>query len=785
MDLAHLGIKIDYADIDKAINKLRELEKVSSAVEKRADISFSSKSKTEINKLTAELKALNKQAQILGETSSVSAREVDRLAAKLKYLEKQASLKGLSQGNRELQTLIRQTGQSIDNLTGKIKTSDNIVKRWWKRFGEVGVGFTIIYQTVNAITGAIHSLNQVILDGIKLSGELVNAQAKLSMWLEMGSQGAISFQEAMNVSKQTIQALADASLTSTSTLKELATGLDEVSQAGVFISKDVMPKFADLIDFTKMVAETTGSTTRQIRQELQALMQGEVKTTNLLVRTAQQLHILTNEDIQGLKEMQNRQEVIEKLSESISSYWEKVKEVIISADVNTAFDKWYDSLTRLVTKATELTSERQGVMNIFGATIYKHIQELNKELQNMNVEKYENFFLGLNIALDKFLTLAENAVKRLMSIDFSTDSVNLKFKELENFLKGVLTPFQLIYKIAKDLDDKLVDLTGTLDSMGIHLVSIHKLIGEAFVYRLLFGKWSTAAIITALDKIFDYLDKLKGKSGNELLNLAHQSLEYGIIGTMLFGWKAGAIIAVLPTVAYIIDKLNNMQKEATNSGGYTYRGTIDWNAKHPEQETQDAINEYKKKIQELNATFKKLKEEAELEKYAQKVKESLATPIEKLIEEKKKLDKLVKAGKITHEQEIKYLAKEAKSYYNLKSSVNDVAKALSGNTNTWDANLTRLKESEKLLEEFNKHLQDLQKYAQQLEESAQTPLEKFISGFQKLQETEKIVGLSNQAYAQGLLEISKNILAVFGNSFSVSCNTSVLFVLILDARLRN
>jgi len=757
MDLAHLGIKIDYADIDKAVNKLKELEKVSSIVEKQTkDISFTPKSNTELNKLNAELKALNKQAQILGETSSVSAREVDRLAAKLKYLEKQASLKGLSQGNRELQTLIRQTGQSIDNLTGKIKTSDNIVKRWWKRFGEVGVGFTLIYQTVNLVTGAIHSLNQVILDGIKLSGELVSAQAKLSMWLEMGSQGAISFQEAMNVSKQTIQALADASLTSTSTLKELATGLDEVSQAGVFISKDVMPKFADLIDFTKMVAETTGSTTRQIRQELQALMQGQVKTTNLLIRTAQQLHILTDEDIQGLKEMQNRQEVIEKLSESISSYWEKVKEVIISADVNTAFDKWYDSLTRLVTKATELTSEKQGTMNIFGATIYKHIQELNKELQNMNVEKYENFFLGLNIALDKFLTLAEKAVKSLMSIDISTDSVNLKFKELENFITGVITPFQMFYNVAKSLDDNLVSLTDTLGDMGIHLVSIHKIIGEAFIYRLFFGKWSTAAIITALDKIFSYLDKLKGKSGNELLNLAHQSLEYGIIGTMLFGWKAGAIIAVLPTVSYIIDKLNNMQNKNTGNSNYTYRGTVDWNAKHPEQETQNIINDYKKTIQEINDTFKKLREEAELKEYAQKIKESLMTPIEKLIEEKKKLDKLVKTSKITKEEELKYLAKEAKSYLGLKSSIEDVMKILSKSPDTWKANLKALIENEQAIKEFKKHLEDLKKYAQRLEESA-SPLGKFIKGFQKLQETQKLVGLSNKAYAQGLLEISKNI----------------------------
>ena len=732
---------------------------------------------TELNKITAELKSLERQAQILGETSSVSAREVDKLAARLKYLEKQASLKGLSQGNRELQTLIRQTGQSIDNLTGKIKTSDNIVKRWWKRFGEVGVGFTLIYQTVNLVTGAIHSLNQVILDGIKLSGELVSAQAKLSMWLEMGSQGAIRFQEAMNVSKQTIQALADASLTSTSTLKELATGLDEVSQAGVFISKDVMPKFADLIDFTKMVAETTGSTTRQIRQELQALMQGEVKTTNLLVRTAQQLHILTDEDIQGLKEMQNRQEVIEKLSESISSYWGKVKEVIISADVNTAFDKWYDSLTRLVTKATELTSEKQGTMNIFGVTIYKHIQELNKELQNMNVEKYENFFLGLNIALDKFLTLAEKAVKGLISIDISTDSVNLKFKELENFTKGVLTPFQLFYKIAKDLDDKLVDLTGALEDMGIHLVSIHKIVGEAFVYRLIFGNWKAGFVLTTLTEIDNLISDIigEGEKSHSIINSLKGAAEYGIIGTYLFGWEAGLTIGALKLVVDYFSELRKAGEEARKKREGAVNPYIQehldkyFAKKYPttpeelekwrkkvDEELDKTVKKYKKAIEDINNTFKKLKEETELKEYAQKIKESLMTPIEKLIEEKKKLDKLVKTSKITKEEELKYLAKEAKSYLGLKSSIEDVIKILSKSPDTWKANLKALIENEQATEEFKKHLEDLKKYAQQLEESA-SPLEKFIKGFQKLQETQKLVGLSNKAYAQGLLEISKNI----------------------------
>ena len=36
MDLAHLGIKVEYKDIDKAIDKLKELERTGARVQKQS-----------------------------------------------------------------------------------------------------------------------------------------------------------------------------------------------------------------------------------------------------------------------------------------------------------------------------------------------------------------------------------------------------------------------------------------------------------------------------------------------------------------------------------------------------------------------------------------------------------------------------------------------------------------------------------------------------------------------------------------------------------------------------
>jgi len=585
MDLAHLGIKVEYKDIEKAITKLKELKKVATEVEKtpvsfnpkatkkaQADIEKGIKSikerYTELSKINlfelsksqvdAFLKELNKvnlklfelrkslkpedykllsqgvsllqnkaktvknlteeyhyadvatkqyhkdlvslnltqreiatgikkiikQFTLMSHGAGLSSNKLKNLTAQLRYFESEANKLGKHQNISEIENLLQiaKAKQGIASsliqaeearkLSSLPKKGLSTLKEWWVRFGAVGVGFTVIYQTINLVKAALTGLGSIVKEGIQQSGELASTQAKLALWIQMATKNAISYSGAMRyASKQTME-LSDASLRSISTLSELSAALDELGQAQVILTPKEMRDFADLVDFTKLVAETTGSTVRQIRQEIQALMQGQMKTTNILIRTAKSVGILTDEDIQKLKNMEDRHKILAKLSHEIAIYWERVKKYIMTSDVNMVFEKWRGGIIRLISKSVQLVSARRGVTNIFGETIFKHFEKLTKEINRLSGTEYEGGLLFLNSVLDKFLTLTENAVigtlkfaNNLQSLSNPLNIVTSGIKTLVKDIRGLLNGF-----------NALIDKTKNLKSPG--------LIGKGLAYGL-------------------------------------------------------------------------------------------------------------------------------------------------------------------------------------------------------------------------------------------------------------------------------------------------------------
>jgi len=611
MDLAHLGIKVEYKDIDKAIDKLKELERTGARVQKQSkNIKFPAKSNTELDKITKELKAINKQAQILGEASSVSAREVDRLTAKLKYLQKQVQLRNLGADNN-LQRIIKNTENSINSLTGKIKKSDSALKRWWKRFGEVGLGFTLIYQTVNMITGALGSLQNVLVEGIKQSGELAATQAKLAMWISFATKNSIGFAQAMQYAGQQTQALSDVALTSMSTLDELASALDELGQAQVIISPKEMKNFADLVDFTKLVAQTTGSTTRQIRQEIQALMQGEMRTTNILIRTAKNLGILTEQDIDNLKRMQNRYEILTKLSAEISKYMKQTKEYILSADVGTVFEKWEKALVRIVSKSVQLTSYKSGTANIFGKTLYKHFDNLVKKINELTGDEYSHGLLFLNHSLDVFLTASEKAVTGTL--------------KLIDILGRLEKPLSIVGKTLTGILRDLTDIAGVIST----------------------------DLADGINKVFEGINK--DKSSDFLKYAAEVALAKYLL-------KGKGVKGILPAIIAILGlHIGKKILEAPSDAKFGGLGWEEsWTSKPKklikglwELKMEGMAGAKVRAFQIIDEQLKSsLKIPEEINKFAQTIKERIKTPEQQFKEFVSKLQKAQKYGLLTKSQVI-------------------------------------------------------------------------------------------------------------------------------------
>jgi lambda family phage tail tape measure protein len=287
------------------------------------------------------------------------------------------------------------------------------LRKFWERFGKVALGFSVMYTGIRLVSAGFMEFTQILTDGVKQAGEMVALQAKMAMWASLASDGMLSYTDAFEQARGQTEALADASVTAVASLDELSAAYDELGQTAVGLPEDMIPGFTSLVDFTILIAKTTDSSMKQVRQELQALLSGQVRTTNVLIRTAKHLGMISEEDIQNLKEQKNSYEIIVKLIKQIDSAWGEAKQKLIMADVNTGMKMWYDTLVRIVSKSEELASKETGVQSIFGATAYEHFDRLQKKLQGLGTE-YTGAMQALNAGFDTTLTLVEQLIDKLM-----------------------------------------------------------------------------------------------------------------------------------------------------------------------------------------------------------------------------------------------------------------------------------------------------------------------------------------------------------------------------------
>jgi lambda family phage tail tape measure protein len=233
-------------------------------------------------------------------------------------------------------------------------------------------------------------------------------------------------------------------------------------------------------------------------------MQGQMRTTNILIRTAKHLGVITEEQIAGLKRQEGRLEAIRDIIEGIGETWQRAKKQMIISDVNTGFKMWRDTLVRIVSKSEELTSKQEGTLSIFGETAYEHFDRLSEKLDQVTDEELGNFLRVINYGFDKFLTLSENAVyfmgdvgdaivenKKLADdlIDVFTDAGSL----IKDTADESLTALNKALKATLKTLNSLAGLPGAGSSEGI--------IGTLLVGRML-GKWGRyISYLIVFDKI--------------------------------------------------------------------------------------------------------------------------------------------------------------------------------------------------------------------------------------------------------------------------------------------
>jgi hypothetical protein len=313
---------------------------------------------------------------------------------------------------------------------------------WWARFGEIAIGFSIAYRSMQAVETVIRKVASTIGDAIGESSELAAVQAKLAFWYTLHSEKLISYNEALERASANTLALRNANVTAISTMQELTTGLDEIAQSVGSVPAKMIPAMADLVDFTVMVAQTTGSTTRQIRQEFQALMEGRIRTTDVMARSLIKTGILTKEELKQMRNMTNQAEILEKVLTKLSERWSEAREQIVESSVELASSRWEKALRLEIMYAIQLASKMDGVRNIFAHVFAEHARKLidrSADSLSRNVDMIRLLAKGLDVGLTFF--------EKFMAVVASTISFIYRFSSEISALLKVLIGLYVISKI--------------------------------------------------------------------------------------------------------------------------------------------------------------------------------------------------------------------------------------------------------------------------------------------------------------------------------------------------
>jgi lambda family phage tail tape measure protein len=419
----HLNTRPAKAAIDALNAKIAKLQKAA-----LGDLGTASGKKSmdqtskAANKLSNELAQLKRDMKALGKipiagNTSRQLNQIDASASRLNATLLKLRLNG--QISEKTYTRMADSLQKTSTQLRRVKLDADFgyssLRKFWERFGKVALGFSVMYTGMRLISTGFMAFSRVMQEGIQQAGEMASIQAKLAMWYTLSTDSVESYGDAFTSARENVKKLADVSVTSLSSLSELGTALDEIGQSSVGLGVESLEQFASLVDFTVLIAKTTDSTLKQVRQELQALMQGQMRPTNILIRTAVHMNMITNEQLTALRKQEGRLEVIKSIMGSIHNVWQKVKQEMVMADVNTGMKMWYDTLVRIISKSEELASKDSGVQSIFGATAYKHFKRMEDALDSMT-GKFNGAMKGLNAGFDSVLTLIEDTIKGTLKL---------------------------------------------------------------------------------------------------------------------------------------------------------------------------------------------------------------------------------------------------------------------------------------------------------------------------------------------------------------------------------
>jgi len=277
-------------DLDQAQKDWDKLAQMSKTYEKQ--IAKAVKSSREVTKKSAGTKEETQEIRNLTKRTNELIQRMQRMSGARKIeavdiAKAQREAKGLSRELKKLSTHSSGYTHKLDKLTAATTQFSTHAKRaqeatagWWKRFGAVAVGFGVAYRAINVLENGIAAYVEILKEGVKAQDDFVQLQGKLAVYSQLYASNAKDFSDGFRLAAVNVNAFQEQLPGAISAVGELTQGVDEFVQHGLAIGPATAKPMVNFLDFTAMVATTTGSTAKQIRQEIQSLFESAMKPGN-------------------------------------------------------------------------------------------------------------------------------------------------------------------------------------------------------------------------------------------------------------------------------------------------------------------------------------------------------------------------------------------------------------------------------------------------------------------------------------------------------------------------
>jgi hypothetical protein len=496
----------------------------------------------------------------------------------------------------------------LERVNKTFEASKNKLITWWKRFGEVAVGFTLFYRVMQIAEYGIMRFTDYLKQVIVNFDEMINVSQRMALMYQFFGNGALTYEQALKRSINITNAFRLAMINSTASMQDVIQGLDELAQHGVFISDTSKLKaYINLFNMISMIATTTGSSAIQVRQEIQSLFEGTKRAGNTLIRFVSNLAAagkLPKDIVKQLQNAANATEQLEIIINKVNPVIEKMNENLFKLSASAAFSRMQkifyllgDLGLRLASLNKIGTASRNLFADVFNKITSKYInldklkkfEQIQHEIYLTELKLKQAKESGNKDEVDKLNAQLES--QKALADSFYNKMYTDKGKELAANLSVI---YESLYNILLAMSDTVVSLISKLSQIVAFVRVVYssfkpiinivvKLLGLFIsiylINKAIRGLWIVSAdsirlLLIPVKNMFSMFKLIKNGLAKVLIFISKIGTEVELtaegaefLSTAILGW-VGAITLVVAALYEIGKTIWQLPEDALKAGKY-------------------------------------------------------------------------------------------------------------------------------------------------------------------------------------------------------------------------